>query len=312
MKAKKIIKIAGTVITAAALVFVVKKLFSMDVSAEQFKSPEVLAAFAVCFVIQTVIIVFSCIPWLIFSESLSGKKIPFSAAMPVYTRSNLYKYVPGNVFQYIGRNQLAADMGISHVDVACATVLDIFFCVFWTGIMSLIALRQSIGVLLKEYGSKLMVTAICCIGAALVIGVLLFLKFRQKITDYLSRYKKAFEKERLPRLVRGILYYFLQNAVTAGMYFICLELMMPDSTSVSELTVLTGTFLFSWIIGFITIGAPGGIGVREGVMIYMCGSDDKIVLFVLVIRIASVLADTAAFAVGTAYAALRQHNTKHN
>ncbi len=309
MNAKKIIKIIGTVITIAALAFVVKKLFSMDISAEQFRSPEVIAAFAVCFVIQTVIIVFSCIPWLIFSESLSGKKIPFSAAMPVYTRSNLYKYVPGNVFQYIGRNQLAADTGISHVDVACATVLDIFFCVFWTGVMSFIALRRSIGTLLSEYGGRLFITALCCIGAALVIGILLFLKFRQKIADYLSRYKKAFEKDRLPRLIKGILYYLLQNAVTAVMYFICLKFMMADGTEFGELVIFTGTFLFSWIIGFITIGAPGGIGVREGVMIYMCGSDDRIILFVLVIRIASIFADVAAFLIGTLYASAYKKRT---
>ena len=110
MKAKKIIKIAGTAVTAAAMVFVVKKLFDMDISFSQLRDGKVIAALVLCFVIQTVVIIFSCYPWLVFTRSLSGRRIPFSAAMPVYTQSNLYKYLPGNVFQYVGRNQLAADM----------------------------------------------------------------------------------------------------------------------------------------------------------------------------------------------------------
>ena len=61
--------------------------------------------------------------------------------------------------------------------------------------------------------------------------------------------------------------------------------------------------MFAWIIGFVTPGAPGGIGIREGVMLFVCGDEhsDKIVLFVLVMRIASVLADVTAFAIGKIY-----------
>ncbi len=291
------------------MVFVVKKLFSMDISAEQFRSSEVIAATGICFVIQTVIIIFSCFPWLVFTESLSGRKIPFSAAMPVYTRSNLYKYVPGNVFQYIGRNQLAADMDISHVDVACATVLDVFFCVFWTGIIAVIALRRSIDVLLEAYGKNLIITAAVGIAAAAAAAVVLILKFRKKLTEYLSRYKKAFEKQSRSRLIKGIVYYFFQNAVSAGMYLVCMKLIMPDDTSNSMLIILTGAFMFSWIIGFVTPGAPGGIGIRESVMIYMCGSESDVILFVLVMRIASVLADVAAFLIGTLYSIMKKNKT---
>ena len=63
--------------------------------------------------------------------------------MPVFTRSNLYKYVPGNVFQYVGRNKLAEDAQVSHVDVACATVLDVLGCVISTGIISVILLGSA-------------------------------------------------------------------------------------------------------------------------------------------------------------------------
>ena len=157
---KKYIKIAGNVIMVIALAFVVKKLLSMDISPSQFRSGKTVAVLITSFVIQTVIIIFSIIPWLMFTRSLSGVRIPFKAAMPVYTQSNIYKYLPGNVFQYVGRNQLAADMKISHVDVACATLMDIFFSVVWAGIFSAVLLGDRIAGLLRKYGRNMLIVAV--------------------------------------------------------------------------------------------------------------------------------------------------------
>ena len=158
---KKLLKLAGHLVVIAALAFVVKKIIDMDIKLSDLSSPRVIAAFAVSFVIQTAQILIGCWSWLLFTRSLSGQKIPYSAAMPVFTRSNIYKYLPGNVFQYVGRNQLAADMKISHVDVACATILDVLFCVFWTGIISVVLLGGRIAELMSKYGKNLLI-----VGAA--------------------------------------------------------------------------------------------------------------------------------------------------
>ena len=299
---KKALKIIGNIVMIAALAFVVKKLLDMDISFSQLSEGRVVCALVLCFVIQTVIIICSCYPWLVFTRSLSGRKIPFSAAMPVYTQSNLYKYLPGNVFQYVGRNQLAADMEISHVDVACATVLDVLFCVFWTAVISVIMLGGRIAELLSKYGRNLLIVG--AVGIVIVIALILAvrIKFRDKFKAYISRYSKAFAKENRPMLLRGVFYYLLQNAVSAAMYMGCLALIVPQADT-GELTALTGAFLFAWIIGFVTPGAPGGIGIREGVMLFVCGDSfaDRIVLFVLVMRIGSVFADVAAFVIGKIY-----------
>jgi hypothetical protein len=300
---KKALKIIGNIVMIAALAFVVKKLLDMDISLSQFRDIKVISALVICLLIQTVIIVVSCYPWLVFTRSLSGRKIPFSTAMPVYTQSNLYKYLPGNVFQYVGRNQLAADMEISHVDVACATVLDVLFCVFWTAVISVVLLGGRIAELMSKYGRDLLIVG--AVGIVLVILLILAvrLKFRDKFKAYISRYSKAFEKRNRPMLLRGAFYYLLQNAVSAAMYFVCLSLIVPQAKT-GELIALTGAFMFAWIIGFVTPGAPGGIGIREGVMLFVCGDQyaDRIVLFVLVMRIASVFADVAAFLIGKIYA----------
>lgn len=297
---KKIVKIAGNLLMIAAVVFMVKKIIDMDADLSQLGSLEVYGAFSINLFVQAMLVAAGCIPWMVFTQSLSGKKIPFSAAMPVYTKSNVYKYLPGNVFQYVGRNKLAFDMNISHVDVACATIFDILFCVFWTGVIAIVLLGSRIADLLGKYGRNILI--IGAVGVILAAAALIFVRIRfgDKLKEYLSRYSKAFRKENRKSLMAGIFYYLVSNIVSAAMYFVCMRLVMGSSVSLGELTALTGAFMFAWIIGFITPGAPGGIGIRESVMIFVCGEayQERIILFVLVTRLASIIADLAAFAVG--------------
>lgn len=305
---KKIIKIAGNLLMIAAIVFIVKKFTEMNIDFTQLKSAPVIAAVAVSFLIQTVIVVMGTFPWLVFTKSLSGKKIPFSAAIPVYTKSNIFKYVPGNVFQYVGRNQLAADMEISHVDVACATVLDVLFCVAWTGVISVVLLGSAVAELLGKYGKNLLLVAVAGVLILAAAAVLIKLKFADKVRSYLSRYAKAFSPKGRAQLLQGVFYYLAQNIVSAAMYFFCLMLVFGKTAEVAELLSLTGAFMFAWIIGFVTPGAPGGIGIRESVMLFVCGQtyEEKVMLFVLVLRISSIMADIAAFAVGRLYLSARK------
>ncbi len=300
-KLKQAVKLLGHLLVLIALVFLVKKVVDMDVDFAQFLQPRMLAALGIAYVVQTVIIVISTYPWLVFTRSLSGKKIPFGKAMPVFTRSNLYKYVPGNVFQYIGRNQLAADMHISHVDVACATILDILCCVASAGLLAVIFLGSAIGALLAAYWKTFLV--IGCLGLALLtlLVILLATKFRQKCRDYLARYAKALEKGNRPQLLRGILYYLFHNLLFSALYATTLMLVFGGIADISTLLRLTGAFHFAWIVGFITPGAPGGIGIRESVMLMMCGAayEQEVLLFVLVLRIGSIFADLTAFLIGT-------------
>ncbi len=300
--AKKAVKLVGNAFVIAALAFVVKKIADMDIKMSDLSSPKVVAAFVFSMVIQAALIVIACFPWLMFTRSLSGVRIPYKAAMPVYTKSNIYKYLPGNVFQYVGRNKLAADMNISHVDVACATILDILFCVFWTGVVSVILLGSRIAELLEKYGRNILLVGICGVFFLAAVIIVIRLKFADKFRSYISRYAKAFEKENRPQLFSGIFYYFVHNCVSAGMYLICVMLIVPDA-SFREQLILTGAFMFAWIIGFVTPGAPGGIGIREGVMIFVSGDkfSDRIILFALVMRFSSVLADVTAFVIGNIF-----------
>ncbi len=296
---KKYYKVIGTIVTVIALVFVVKKIVTMDVDWSMFASGRIIALIGGCVLVQTAVILFMSMPWVRFVRILSGTNIPMKDALPVYTKSNLMKYVPGNIFQYVGRNQLAADLKISHVDVACATVLDIVCSMVTPLLLIVVLMGKNMLELIRTYSTNFLLV----LGAGIAVLVLLFLllrwKFREPLQRYFEKYRKLLNRKILIRVLGVFLLYVAQYIISTAMYAVPAVFLFD--VPAEKLGLFLGTYLFSWIIGFITPGAPGGIGIREAVMMLMCGSfldTNTIMLYAVTMRLISTFGDIAAFLVG--------------
>ena len=274
----------------------------MGINYKSFISSGILISLGLSVVIQTFILCVGCFPWLKFIEIFSEKRIPFSAAMTVYTKANIYKYIPGNVFQYVGRNKLASDMEISHVDVACSTVLDIICGVISLGVISVIMLGDTVFRIIQEYRTTTLIV--------LFIGVLLlFLVFsalfilRKKFSNYLMRYKAIFLKKNRRKLLAAVAYYLIMSTLSAAVNFMAAYLIFDNLTSVKQLITIAGGYIFAWILGYITPGAPGGIGIRESVMLIICGGifETSVMTYALVFRISSIFSDMLGLMIGVVY-----------
>lgn len=296
---KKYYKVIGTIVTVIALVFVVKKIVTMDVDWSMFASGRIIALIGGCVLVQTAVILFMSMPWVRFVRILSGTNIPMKDALPVYTKSNLMKYVPGNIFQYVGRNQLAADLKISHVDVACATVLDIVCSMVTPLLLIVVLMGKNMLELIRTYSTNFLLV----LGAGIAVLVLLLLllrwKFREPLQRYFEKYRKLLNRKILIRVLGVFLLYVAQYIISTAMYAVPAVFLFD--VPAEKLGLFLGTYLFSWIIGFITPGAPGGIGIREAVMMLMCGSfldTDTIMLYAVTMRLISTFGDIVAFLVG--------------
>lgn len=195
---KKYYKVIGSIITVLALVFVVKKLVTMDVDWSRFADGKTLAVIVGCTLVQAAMVLFMTLPWLRYIRILSGIQIPTKSALPVYTRSNLMKYVPGNVFQYVGRNQLAADLHISHVDVACATLLDIVSSMVTPLLLILILMGKDMLLLFQKYSRNFLIILIAGILVLLLLILLLRWKFREPLKRYFEKYRKLLNRKISP------------------------------------------------------------------------------------------------------------------
>jgi hypothetical protein len=73
---------------------------------------------------------------------------------------------------------------------------------------------------------------------------------------------------------------------------------------------LTAVFSLAWAIGFVTPGAPAGLGVREGAMMFMLSGmapEDATLLLITAARIATLAADAVWFTVGIFYFRYREY-----
>ena len=272
---KKHMKQLGTIVTLLALFFVVWKMVTMDVDYGAFATPRAMVILVLSILLQALIFCYMTFPWLHLVRILSGKKISGKQALPVYTKANLMKYIPGNVFQYVARNKLASEANISHVDVALATVLDIGMSMLAPFLISLLLMRR-------------------------------------QIFTVLAAYQKTFlQKKTLGQLALAFLLYLLQSVLCVGLY--ALPLLGVVSVPAEKIPQFLGAYLFSWIVGFITPGSPGGIGIREAVMMLICGTfldTPSIVLYAVMMRLASTCADVVAFGIGAGYQRIQQKKAR--
>lgn len=183
-----------------------------------------------------------------------GYKVPRAQLVSWYYTGQLGKYVPGGVWAVVGRAEMAVRGGVPRADAYSVTGLSMFTT------YSAAALCAALGSLLSWERP--------IIGAALLLALLFGI----------SVYAIAPLRQRLVGLLRKVTSG--TNELTAPKDMLALTIvqvpawiMISLSTTITahafgaEVGVLHMFFVssLSWLIGFLVIGAPGGLGVRESI-----------------------------------------------
>lgn len=297
---KKVLKYIGNILTIIALIFIIKKILGMEFDVAIFAKPANWLILVTALLLYILNVMFICFPWVQLVEIFSSQKIPMKTAMIVYSKSNILKYVPGNVFQYVGRNELAVKMKVSHVDVACSTVIDTAISLFMAIILSVILMHSYLKQLFSLFGKNMIMTISIIIVLFLIIVFFLYFKFKDKFKLYLNKYVAALRenKKNVLKLLTCFLFYFIQNIVLSLLYMGLVVFIFEQEMDLINFANLIGAQIIANVIGFLTPGAPGGIGIRETVMTIIGGSfldSDIILMSMVVYRMINVVADVLYF-----------------
>lgn len=305
---KKIVKLLGNIAAVIAVIFVVKRFVDMGIDFSLLKQPNIIAALII--LIFTILITLLCngYPWMNLVSFFSGKQLKMSEIIPIYTLSNIYKYVPGNIFQYVGRNRLAVEKEISHIDVAVSTTADVVLSLFWGTLLAVFLIGHSFKNILLEYKENITFAALICIVILIIVALIMF-KYKKRLIKYTERYKKAFKKGNMHYLAKSVLYYIAVAIFSMLSNLFAMYLILGNDMNINDLIKYTGVYSISYIIGFITPGAPAGVGIREAVMLLFCGEvyQAQIGLYILVQRLAGILSDLLGGIIG---ALIKLYNSK--
>ena len=296
----KNLKRIGNIITIFAVIFLVYKLLKLGLDLELFFSKEGALVLFFTILAYTFSAFSSSFPWMKLLSIWEPKKIAWKNASYTYVRSNLFKYIPGNVFQYVGRNQLAIENDMSHVNVLMASFLEILCIVASAVIFSIAICGKRTLDLIQEFGWKNIPLFIILLLLLLCVGLIAKKKYGQKFEKYIFTNFTQFKTLRTWRLIfLTVIFYLFIFTIQSAMFYTILNFCAPNAISLELLGVVMGAYVLSWLIGYITPGSPGGLGVRELVLLSMLSQtliqEDTIALSLMVMRGSNIIGDVLAY-----------------
>lgn len=295
----RFIKYIGYIITIIAFVFIGKSLISMDLDIRYIKNPVSAIIFIILMSFGYAIIVYmSSYAWKSILEFINKDKIPFNEITGVYVKSNIAKYLPGNVMHFAGRNLLAGKLGFRQLDITFCTILEVLMLVFTSFILSCIFAMGSLKSSIEYVFTKINVNIAVSIFTALLLLTGLLIWFVCKKTKFLQNYRHLFTKNFLKLSVKLFFIYGLTLVVPGVFLLLCLKLILSVHVSAQIVTIIIFSYILSWVLGFIAPGAPGGVGIREALLIFILTpfyTNSIVLLAAVLLRIISILGDLIAF-----------------
>jgi uncharacterized membrane protein YbhN (UPF0104 family) len=295
----KIIKIIGYIITLIAFLFIVKSLITMPLNFTQIKNP--VAAVIWCVLLSvgySVIVYISAFAWNMILEFIHKSKIPYRDLLPVYVKANIGKYLPGNVMHFAGRNILAGRLGFKHLDIAFSSVVEVITLIIAACLWSTLLAMNSFTSIISNAVIKMNWWLICTIFAfVLIILVILIWRFIIK-GKYLQKYRHFLTRRFLILFCKLFLIYSLTLLIPGVFLAFIFSFLMQSTFSISKVMIIVSAYTVSWVAGYIVPGAPGGIGVRESILLLLLGqqfSQETAMLAILLHRLTSIAGDIIAF-----------------
>ena len=230
-----------------------------------------------------------------------GVRITFNDSMAIYGKSQIAKYVPGNIFHFLGRHMLSKKYNIENGIIINGIFLEIATQAF---VSILIGLFASLFLKISNI-SFLKPTYYIIIFSTLFILLITFailFKFFKPFKVWVIKNKLIVPLKDLKPgyiishyLLVFIIYFFY--TILNGIVFWFLSYNFWGY-SFDLIFIIIGAYTISWLIGFITPGAPGGLGVREAVLIliltpYISGA--RALILALLFRLITILADLLFF-----------------
>jgi len=201
-----------------------------------------------------------------------GSTSTFEDTARVWLYSNLARYLPGKMWYAVGRVVLSNDVGISPVVASLGVVLEIAFLLISHALVAVVGWPL--------WMSRALPTIPWFPSIAMTVGAVA--SAHPKVLSWGFAQCRRFGGDRLVaqsdhdiqlhyRDTLQTLAIYVAEACMMGVAFYLLARALTP-LPLSAIPSVTGIFALAWLIGFVSLFAPGGLGVREGVLAYLLSS----------------------------------------
>lgn len=269
IRLNKSLKIIGYVITFASVLYIAwhgYKNWNRITSIFSFKNTWPAILYSALF--YTFLFLLIAFAWKKIINSLNGK-ISFKDSFTIYGKSNISKYIPGNVFHFIGRGLMSKGVGIATNVILNGIFLETLLLVIATGVIAVPSLIIYGTEKISFLSTDRLIFIVALITILLII-VAVCVKFMPSLKNWLIKRNLLVDTEKINFKTLAIsstgvilIYFFYYGSVSLILFYLSNYFW---SLQLHQYFIFLGAYSLGWLLGFITPGAPGGLGVREAVI----------------------------------------------
>jgi uncharacterized membrane protein YbhN (UPF0104 family) len=229
--------------------------------------------------------------WQLLLKIIASQQINFRESLAIVNTSQLTKYLPGKVWSYALQMLLLSKKGVSKTVVLYVNLFLAVTSLFASAFLGLLYFACFSSSQTKFWLPLFFVFLIIYFGFIFLNQP--FLKLLVKIVRKLFKKTINYIHIDLRWIIIFQLVYLLANAIF-GITGYLLALGLGFSVSVQDIFAVAASLIIADMIGFIILIAPGGLGVREGIMLGLLGVlGDKTIALILPIgtRIEGMISD---------------------
>ncbi|SUP84655.1 hypothetical protein ACILPN_19780 [Yersinia wautersii] len=270
----------GTVLAILGVIFILLKFYNYGIedifSAYSISDWIIISGLALLYGLASIIL---ALAWWYILFGL-GIKVDFYWAVKTYAISQITKYVPGNIFQFVGRQALGMAKGLPGWSLAKSSIWEIGLIAFSGSLFCLLLLPLFIySVYVNTETSFIMFFSV----------VFIFSIFLWRMMNFY--YAKAF--------CCYIIFLSISGLLFTTLIFMQGELFYLDGRN--YFLIICGSYVISWLIGLVTPGSPAGVGIRELVLLFLLKGvvqESDLLAVILIGRLITVSGDVVFYILG--------------
>lgn len=206
----------------------------------------------------------------------------FAAHHRVIARTQIAKYLPGNVFHFAGRHLASTALGVPQARLISATTGEITSLLAAASVMA-----TAFAVFMPEHAvlAPKLRPALAISWSAVVAAGLALLLARN------TRFAAKIPERRV--LAHALAAHLLFFAGSGTIVYAIVSWLAPSGVAPSFVGTV-GATAAAWLAGFVVPGAPAGVGLREAVLVMLLApsvGEETVLAAALSFRIATVFGD---------------------
>lgn len=187
-------------------------------------------------------------------------KFSWGECYRIYNLTQLAKYIPGSIWQFVGRIAILRERGVAMKDIRDSLLVEHVWVVSSAALIAFVTVLSSspdyFEEWLAEYGIEVNLSWVIAVFSMIVCASIIALLLNPKLLHWSSLFVppvKAF-----PVLI--LIWVFLGASLWVTL--------ASFATTMPSLSYIIGIYGFAYVVGFFVPFAPAGLGIREAALTF--------------------------------------------